>query len=154
MRNAVKRQGYKLKGIRIDPLDELFSQYIRMRAIQRVGGCEHCLHPKFDKVKDDGSILPAWKQLACCHFDGRGNKAVRCDEDNAIGGCFHCHTQLDAHPLEKVEWFTRHLGEERLNLLKSRMRITYPKPDKKAIELYLKNKIQGMELEDGNSDIQ
>jgi len=138
------------KTIRRDPLDELFSELIRKRAIGRVGGCERCLTPKRDIVKENGEILPAWRQLQCVHFNGRARKSVRCDEDNAIGGCSGCHTFLDSQATDKVEFFKSYLGEEKYNLLQSRMRITYPKPDRKAIELYLRTKINDMETIDGN----
>lgn len=130
------------KAIRRDPLDELFSEFVRKRAIQRVGGCEMCFHPKRDVVKDNGNILPAWKQLDCAHFDGRSNKAIRWDTDNAAGLCPSCHSAFDAHPFEKVEWIRHHLGEVGNNNLMARMRITYPKPDRNAIELYLRAKIK------------
>ena len=96
-------------------------------------------------MKEDGEVLPAWRQLECCHFDGRGNQSVRYDEDNALGGCFSCHQYLDAHPLEKIEWFKRNLGEDGFNQLQGRMRITYPKPDKKAIKLYLEERLKALQ---------
>ena len=37
-----KRKGLR---IRIDPLDSLVSEYVRRRAVMRVGGCEKCLKP-------------------------------------------------------------------------------------------------------------
>ena len=72
-------------------LDSLFSEYIRKRAISKVGGCERCLTPKFDIQKDNGDIFPAWKQLQCSHFIGRSKKSTRLDEDNCIGICGACH---------------------------------------------------------------
>lgn len=116
--------------IKISPLDKLFSEYIRRRAMQRVGGCERCLSGKVD-----------YKQLQCSHFIGRGRKSTRYDEDNAVGLCMGCHTHLGANPLEHTQWFTDKIGQEKLDLLQARSRITYPKPDKKLIELYLKEKI-------------
>lgn len=127
--------------IRRDKLDILFSEYIRRRAIKLVGGCERCLTLKYDTLKEDGSIFPAWKKLQCAHFDGRSKKSVRWDEDNACACCYGCHQYLDSHPLEKVEFFKHRLGEERFEFLRGRMRITYPKPDKRLIELYLKTKL-------------
>ena len=114
--------------IRIDPLDKLFSQYIRMRAIERVHGCERCGAGKVD-----------FKELQCAHFHGRSRKAVRWDEDNGVGLCFGCHQYLDSHAMEKVEWFKTHLGEEVFDLLNARLR---GKPDKVALMLYYKEKLR------------
>ncbi len=119
--------------IRVDKLDQLFSKYIRLRAIKLVHGCERCLTWKQD-----------YKGLQCSHFFGRAQKSVRYDEDNAAGLCFGCHQYLGSHPLEHVEWFKARLGD-RFELLQGRARITYPKPDRKAIELYLKNQIEELE---------
>jgi len=138
-----KKTGFN--RVRRDYLDELFSEFIRRRAMQRVGGCERCLHPKQDIPKENGEILPAWKQLQCCHFDGRSNKRIRYDPDNAGGFCGACHNILDGHPFEKVEWVKQHLGEQRYNMLQGRLHIVYPKIDKKAIELYLRHEIKEME---------
>lgn len=125
--------------IKIDVIDDLFSKCIRLLAMVRVGGCERCLAPKYDTVKDNGDIFPAWKQLQCSHFFGRGRKSVRWDEDNAAGLCFGCHQYFTSHPLEHVEWFKARLGD-RFELLQGRMRIL-GRPDRAAIELYLTGKI-------------
>lgn len=115
------------------PLDILFSEFIRRRAIQRVNGCERCLQGKTD-----------YKQLQCSHFVGRSRRAVRWDEDNATGLCPGCHMYLTAHPTEHVRWFTEHLGDGKINLLVAR---SYHgiKPDTEAIKLYLKTKIKELE---------
>jgi len=131
--------------VKINPLDKLFSQYIKMRAIALVGGCEKCLTPKYDIQKEDGSIYPAWKQLECSHFWGRGKKSVRCDEDNAAGLCFKCHQNFGAYPLEHTEWFKARLGDK-FDLL--RVRADTPgKPDKEALTIYLGIKIKELENE-------
>lgn len=119
--------------IRLDKLDIILSESIRRRAIKRSGGCERCLTPKID-----------YKQLQCCHFHGRSNKSVRWDEDNCVGLCMGCHIYLDSHPLEKVEFFKTLLGERDFALLNSRMRITWPRPDKEALTLYYKEQIRGL----------
>ena len=116
--------------IRIDFLDKIFSEFIRRRAVKRSGGCERCLSPK------------EWKQLQACHFHGRARRSVRWDEDNAFGGCMGCHSYLDGQPLEKVEFFKNLLGQEKYDLLNSRMRQTWPKPDKKLLTLYYQNQIE------------
>jgi len=130
--------------MKLTPLDTLFSEYIRRRAIQRVGGCERCLTTKIDIVKDNGEIYPDYKQLQCSHFIGRARRAVRHDEDNAVGLCAGCHMFFTAHPLEHVQWFMEYLGEEKVDLLLARNRIR-EKPDVEAITLYLQTKINGLE---------
>jgi len=119
--------------LKIEPLDKLVSEYVRRRAIERIGGCERCLSGKTD-----------YKQLQCSHFHGRAKKSTRHDEDNLAGLCAGCHMYLTAHPLEHVEWFKNHLGQEAFDLLNSRMRIP-GKPDKAALILYFKEKLKEVE---------
>ncbi len=117
--------------IRIDALDQKFSEYIRKRAMKLSGGCQRC-----------GARKESWKQLQCAHFHGRSAKSVRHDPDNAIGCCYGCHSYLDGHPMEKVEFFKTLLGEEAFDKLNSRARITHPKPDKKLLMIYYKEKLE------------
>ena len=110
-------------NIKLDKLDVLFSQYVRMRAIKLVHGCERCLAYKKD-----------YKELQCSHFFGRSRKSTRWDEDNCAGICFGCHQYLGSHPLEHVEFFKERLGDK-FDLLQARMKIM-GKPDKTALKLY------------------
>lgn len=110
--------------IRLDPLDRLFSEYIRLRANNK---CERC-----------GAYS---KRLQCSHYFGRARKSVRYDEENAVALCFGCHQYFTSYPLEHTEWFKKRLGRN-FDLLLGRMRITHPPPDKKIIELYLKERIR------------
>ena len=130
--------------IKIDPLDTLCSQYVRMRAIKLVGGCERCLCQKCDIVKDNGDVYPAWKRLQASHFISRSNRAVRYDPDNLVGLCFGCHQYLGSHPLEHVEFFKSRLGDK-FDLLLARSRMSSKDIDKAALELYLKDKIKDLE---------
>lgn len=109
--------------VRIDPLDTLASKYIKLRDkwCQRCGGTSG---------------------LQTAHFHSRRKRSVRYDTDNLCLLCFGCHIYLDGNPLEKIEFFKSRLGEQAFDLLNCRARITYPKPDKKAIELYLRAKIK------------
>ncbi len=134
--------------MKLSPLDIVFSEFIRRRAIQRVGGCERCLTPKYDIVKENGDIFPAWKQLQCSHFHGRARRSVRWDEMNAAGLCPGCHMYFTAHPLEHVEWFKTYIGEAEFDLLSGRMRQTHPKPDEKLLLIYYQNQIK--ELDSGS----
>jgi hypothetical protein len=113
--------------IKIDPLDKLFSQFIR----QRDHVCQRCLSPT--------------NTIACAHFHGRSSKSVRWDEDNACGLCMGCHSYLDSHPMEKVEFFLQRLGQENFDALNCRLRQIWPRTDKKLLELYFREKIKEFE---------
>ena len=116
--------------VKIDPLDKLVSEYIRKRS---GGYCERC-----------GKYY-GWKGLQACHFHGRSRKSVRYDEENLVACDFGCHIYLDSHPLEKVEFFLQRLGQDKFDMLNSRMRMPAKCLDKAAITLYLKAKIRELE---------
>lgn len=147
----LKKPPKKRKPGKLDPLDILFSEFIRRRAIKRVGGCERCLTPKFDVVKDDGTIFPAWKSLQDSHFWGRTDKSTRWDSENSAGLCGGCHLYLEHHPHEHDTWFRQHLGETEFALLEARHRITYPKPDKKLLTIYYQQKIKELGIDNVNT---
>lgn len=116
--------------IRIDPLDKLFSEYVRKRAMYRCGGCERC-----------GSKKSSYKELQCAHFHGRRKRSTRYHEDNACALCYGCHSYIDGNPLEKIEFFQKLLGDDKfdgINYIASHPK----KPDKEAIKLYLEQKIK------------
>ena len=119
--------------MKLSPLDKLFSQYIRLRAMNRAHGCERCLQGKT-------SIT----QLHCAHMFSRRKHSVRFDPDNAAGLCPGCHRFLDDNALDKVRFFMLLLGQERFDLLECRAGQIY-KPDIEAITLYLKHKIRELE---------
>ena len=122
-------------------LDILCSEFVRRRAILRVGGCERCLRPKIDIQKDNGKIFPAWKQLDWCHLISRNYKSVRWNEDNGVGCCGGCHRYLDNNAKEKVEFIYQTIGEEKYNLLEAQTRPgNYI--DKQVIKIYLKMEIE------------
>ncbi len=128
--------------VRIDPLDKLFSEFIRRRAIQRTGGCERCLTPQYDTEREDGTTFPAWMHLQASHLTGRWQKSTRWDEDNAAGLCGGCHQVIDRDLEQKEELIERLLGQEGYALLKARARTPVRYIDKEAIKLYLKAKIK------------
>ena len=112
--------------IRLDPVDKLFSVFVRKRS---KGYCERCLQYK------------GWERLQCCHFHSRRMRSTRYDPDNACALDFGCHQYLDSHPLEKIEFFKARLGEEAFEMLQHRAR-QIGKPDKEAIKLYLQEQIK------------
>ena len=128
--------------MKLAPLDVLFSEFIRRRAIARAGGCERCLSQKIDTVKDNGEIFPAWKYLDCAHYHPRTQRSTRWDTDNACGLCSGCHRYIDNDADAKVEFFLGILGQDDKDMLASRNRQTHPKPDKEAIKLYLQEKLK------------
>jgi len=109
--------------IRVDKLDVLFSQYIKLR----------------DKVCQ---VCGRATSLQTAHFIGRRYRSTRYDPDNACLLCFADHQHFHENPLEFVEFFKARLGEEGFDFLRGRARSTWPKVDKKLIEVYLKEEIK------------
>tara|TARA_Y100000310_G_scaffold298928_1_gene333332 strand:- start:905 stop:1552 length:648 start_codon:yes stop_codon:yes gene_type:complete len=129
------------KRARRDPLDGMFSEFVRRRALARVGGCERCLTEKHDTTREDGTTRPAYMQLECSHFIGRTTHAVRWDEDNAAGLCSGCHMYLEHHPEEHQPWWVKHLGQNGYDMLQARRRLG-TKPDRNALGIYYKAKLK------------
>ena len=103
-------------------LDDLCSEYVRKRAILRVGGCERCHHKK-----------TSYKELQWAHYIARGKKSVRWDPDNAAGLCPPCHMHLDNHPVEKLSFFYELLGKDKISELANLEKSTV-KVDKQAVK--------------------
>lgn len=118
--------------IKRDWLDDLFSEYIRKRAILRVGGCERC-----------GAGKASYKELQCMHNHGRGKQSVRFDPDNALGGCYGCHSHIDSQHTAKEQLFREKLGDKRYEALEARALIK-GKPDRKMVSMWLRAKIKKM----------
>ena len=123
-------------------MDDLFSEFVRRRAIHEVGGCERCLTPKFDTQKDNGDIFEDYKYLQCSHFEGRSAKVVRFDPDNAAGLCPACHIYFGAHSEEHRAFFIKRLGQDGFDKLQARLRGRAKDLDLNAIALYLRTKIK------------
>ena len=118
--------------IKLNPLDILFSKYIRLRA---GGKCEYC-----------GEV----KALQCSHFHGRRKQSTRYDPDNCTGLCFSCHQHLGENPYEHNEFFKKRLGSgwfEMLNI-RANMIVKRSKEDREKIKADLKERIK--QLEDDN----
>ena len=111
--------------IKIDSLDRLFAQYIKLRDKT----CQYC--------GGTGGLQTA-------HFWGRGMKSVRWDVDNACLLCFGHHQYFHSRPLEYVEWFSNRLNEEAFINLQARAN-TPQKPDRELIRLKLKELIKEVE---------
>ena len=117
-------------NIRIDPLDQLASKIVRLRA---KGVC-----------KIGGEYKP-YEKLMACHCFGRGNKKVRYDLDNMVAGCLGHHQRMDADPEYKRDVFIKKLGVKGYENLKRRA--YWPnlqKIDKKIIKMYLENELKNL----------
>lgn len=117
--------------VRIDPLDTLFSKYIRLRD---KGICQKC-----------GKYIGMTQGLHCAHFFGRANQRTRFDPENAVSLCFGDHQYFHAHPLEFTNWYKARLGEQVFDLLTARANLNHFKIDREAIGLYLRAKIKEIE---------
>ena len=115
--------------IRLDPLDKLFSEFVRRRAFKFNGGCEYC-----------GKKVRRWEDLQCSHFIGRRKRNTRYDTNNCVGICFSCHLYLGEHPHYHDAFFRKRLGSEKFDqlILKGNL-IT--KIDREKIEAELKEKL-------------
>ena len=131
-----KRKRRKKLKIRLDPLDKLFSEFIRKRAFLFTHGCEYC-----------GKGVISYKELQTSHFHGRRKRSVRYDPENACGLCFSCHIYLGENPYAHTEFFKKRLGSERFELLNIRANTVGRKVDKEAMTIHLKEKLK--EVNDG-----
>jgi aromatic ring-cleaving dioxygenase len=52
------------------------------------------------------------------------------------------HLYLDGNPMEKVEFFRNRLGQTAFDLLNSRARNIYPKPDKTLLTIYFQQQVK------------
>ena len=113
--------------IKVQPLDKLFSEVIRKRAMRLCGGCERC-----------GSQKVAYnKGLQCAHCFTRSRYSTRWHEDNALGLCGGCHIYIQQNKEARDELFISKLGQHRFDKLKLASNIPQ-KVDKEAIRIYLK----------------
>lgn len=95
------------RTLRIELLDTLFSEAIRMRD----GGiCQRCGHQN--------------KSAQAAHIWTRNNYSTRWDMENALCLCYMCHIKgfHSAHrePAEFLEWVHQRMGDERWEALKAR----------------------------------
>lgn len=102
-------------------LDQLFSDVIHERDRWQ---CQRC-----------GNTNASSYQTM--HYETRGNKKVRYDEDNAACGCGGCHLYLSAHPKAEREFFLQLLGTLRFEALEIRAEMRHVKIDREAIRIYL-----------------
>lgn len=98
-------------GIKRNATDAIFSDYIREKANWR---CEQC-----------GKDFTSNRQsLHNSHFIGRGNKSTRWDIENCAALCFYHHRIFTENPHLHYQFFFNRLGEEKLNRLLIRSKLT------------------------------
>ena len=117
--------------IRLDPLDKLFSKYIRLRADEH---CEYC------------GAFKEFTDLQCSHFHGRRKASTRFDSENCCALCYSCHNYLGEHPNKHNAFFEKRLGSERFEQLNIRAEVI-TKLDREAIKEDLKRRIKLLEEE-------
>jgi len=78
--------------IKIDPLDKVFSLYIRTRDGWT---CRRC---KKQHRRDSSGLHSA-------HIFSRGKHNTRWNPLNAVALCYGCHSYLDRNPDEKYAWY-------------------------------------------------
>lgn len=108
------KSGKRMKGVRIDQADRLFSLFIRYRANWR---CERCF--KQHEVGSQG--------LHCSHFWGRARESTRFDPTNCVAHCHGCHSHLTANPEEHRAWKLKQIGQREYDLLMIRASTTVKK---------------------------
>ena len=116
--------------IRRDPLDILFSKYMRLKS---EGVCEHCL-----------CTFPIGK-LQISHLFGRRHKAVRWSERNVSVLCFTCHRQFHESPVDHVNWFMGKRGQQEYDLLLAELRTPAKYIDREGLTLYYKEKLKELD---------
>lgn len=114
--------------IRIDPLDRLFSLFVRSRSGWK---CERCFK----------HYPPLASRLQTSHFHGRRKQSVRFDPENAAALCFFCHQDFTANPAAHMAWFEKRLGKQRFAALMIRAN-TPQKPDRELIKIWLKAQLK------------
>jgi hypothetical protein len=125
--------------IKITALDSLFSLAVRMRDRWT---CQRCKR----------QYAPPTSSLHCAHMFTRRNKSTRFDLMNACALCYGCHQYIDSHPHEKIEFFTKKIGEKNMEYL--RLRSNQPgKIDSKLISIGLKEYLKILENETGDFKI-
>ncbi len=96
--------------IKIDPLDQLFSLYIRARDGWRCQVCQRVF------TETERSLLQ------CSHFMSRRHMGTRWDEGNACAKCSTCHDRMTGDPITFTNWIMSRLGGQTFALLQMKAR--------------------------------
>lgn len=120
--------------MKLDPLDKLFADYMKLKA---EGKCEYC--GQYPKSK--------WGYHNHHGVAGRRYLNTRWMEDNCIAACLGCHNFLEDFPGINAEFFKKRIGAKRYEEIEIIAR-TYHKMTKErreGIKLSLKEKIKLLE---------
>lgn len=113
-------------GMKSDPADKLFSQWIRRRDRE----CIRCFSPVFFNEKG----VPKSHQNS--HYFGRAKQGTRFEPDNCDTLCHGCHRLWEKEDREDYREFKiNQLGEERFNSLRLQSQL-YHKKDYMAERIY------------------
>jgi hypothetical protein len=118
-------------------LSDLWSEYIRKRAMMRVHACERCLTWK-----------SGWKELDGAHCFTRNSRTTQFDPRNGAGLCGACHMYIDNHESAKFELFRRLIGDSHeFEMLYAIAHLTSKQSpvDYKMTEIYLKTLIKQLD---------
>ncbi len=94
-------------GIKRTPADIAFSNAIRERADWK------CEREECGTTRGDG-------RLECSHFYGRRHRGLRFLPDNCACLCHNCHRFFTEDPAAHVHWFTQHVGEGMMDILRDK----------------------------------
>jgi len=136
-------------NIKINPLDQLFSDFIRTRDNWQCQRCKDKGRNSFFKpplriIKKTNKYHERHRPstgLHNMHCFSRGNQSTRFDEKNGIAGCYGCHSFLDSHPLEKHDFFKDKIGEKAFKDLKLKSN-TSAKIDRQKIKEHYQLKLK------------
>jgi len=127
----VSDQDNRLRQMKRDKLDAIFSELVRERASWT---CERC-----------GKYYPEGNRsgLHCSHIYSRRHAATRTHPLNAVAHCFPCHQFYGSNPVLGGKWAADYLGDGAIKILEELLQrpVKYTKADKEeAYQHYKKEK--------------
>ena len=113
--------------IKLDPADDIFSVYIRLRD----GKCMRC-----GRLPERDRFGRPIKGLQASHYFGRANETTRFDEENVDALCGACHRLWGSDDREAYRFFKiRQLGEQGFQVLNVRSHLS-GKKDRQMAFMY------------------
>ena len=107
-KKALPRKPLKRRKIKVDKLDKVFGDCVKLRAGYC---CENC-----NTFYAEGNRAG----LECSHFFTRSRIPTRWHPSNAAAHCTSCHFRLGGNPIEFAEWIRNHLGRNEAKILASK----------------------------------
>ncbi len=104
-KKAPVRKPLKRRKIKVDKLDKIFGDCVKLRAGHR---CEVCktYYPEGMRAG-----------LETSHHFTRSRIPVRWHPSNASAMCTHCHFRMGGCPIEFAQWIKDHLGKSEAKIL-------------------------------------